>query len=1182
MGFLSGTKDSKKSSSSQNRTQPSLQKMLRTSSKDDPAEKEADRVAERVVARLSAKERTEEVSRAADEEPKEAQLKAAEEEPLKMQEEEEEEPINAQTEEEKEPLKTKEHTDEPIDMQEEEDALQAKPASDKEITDPQVEELLATTRGGGSPMEPEVLKEMEERFGRSFSAVRIHTDATAARLCGLLGAKAFTYGNHIYFSEGAYQPDTKEGKKLLAHELTHVVQQRKGAKAIQRQATAGTEGNTRVDATQLPESVGRLGTGGESDRIFFDKIEVPGFKLRDHRAGLYSSHTPLIYRKGYTRGNTKQRDVWHRNVKKDGIERKIKEILRKGYKAESINDSEKHLVKVRPNNRPVLYYHGTVRQIAERLLIPDWGGRAHRPPYRYFHVDHILELQLANWTGSGWANTIENMELLEAKMNIDSGNYIKNRINAKVRKFIEETRDKSGKSPYGNNVAEIKKKYHLVFRRAVKGRAYPSVPRTKFWKRDEIESAEHLRPLKPALLSEIGGNGYVKIFPSETGGLGKSFRWPGGLRSSERDWFRAPFVVKEKHFNTEDEKAGSEDFGYLKVNVSPQYRDKFEFSSGEDKQILLSRFGEAQFAGYIRNKNAIREQLRRDFKVKKLSPVEIDTFDIHPERGIICTGRILPTIPLFEKADIRFSLDKGELKLYKVFTIDEITIPPPFTISSASLELFGSTTRGIGLKGRADFGIQGLGNGYIEAAASTAGGIELEGKFDFEQKLFDPASVKVTYRDRAFGVEGQLGIPRGKVKGIKNASITVTYTERDGKLSAQGTAELDIPGIKSATVGVEYSDNAFSITGSAELRDDIPGIKSGNISVTVAKKADEEGYRLSASGEAVPNIPGIDTKLSVQYDDGAFLISGRVAYEKGMLSGEVDVAVSNRKVDKEGNPTDELTDTLSVYGGGQLTIRFTPWLEGTAGVRFLPNGEIEVRGKIGLPSSVDVFKRIEIPEKDLFKLGFDIPIFAIPVGPKSIGLVASIRGGLRAYAGIGPGRLEQLEVAVVYNPSREENTSITGTGKFVVPADAGLKLVVSASIGVSAVIAGVEGGLEVAGGIKLDAKAEAGVNVNWAPRTGITLKARLSATVEPKFTFDITGFIRAWVDLWLKSYEKRWDWDLANYEYGSNMRFGIHLPIVYKEGEPFDISFDDIRFERPQLGEGFLKGLINDIKNKRR
>ena len=88
-----------------------------------------------------------------------------------------------------------------------------------------VSQQINATRGSGSAMDTPVQRFMESRFGADFSAVKIHTGATAVQLSRELNAQAFTVGSDIYFNEGKYNPSSSEGKHLLAHELTHTVQQ---------------------------------------------------------------------------------------------------------------------------------------------------------------------------------------------------------------------------------------------------------------------------------------------------------------------------------------------------------------------------------------------------------------------------------------------------------------------------------------------------------------------------------------------------------------------------------------------------------------------------------------------------------------------------------------------------------------------------------------------------------------------------------------------------------------------------------------------------------------------------------------------------------------------------------------------------------------------------------------------
>ncbi len=90
--------------------------------------------------------------------------------------------------------------------------------------------VQAMKRSGGRPLPASERAYLEPRFGRDLSHVRLHTDDRAAKTSQAIQAKAFTVGNNIAFNKGYYQPGTHEGRKLLAHEITHTIQQTGGAK----------------------------------------------------------------------------------------------------------------------------------------------------------------------------------------------------------------------------------------------------------------------------------------------------------------------------------------------------------------------------------------------------------------------------------------------------------------------------------------------------------------------------------------------------------------------------------------------------------------------------------------------------------------------------------------------------------------------------------------------------------------------------------------------------------------------------------------------------------------------------------------------------------------------------------------------------------------------------------------
>ncbi len=87
------------------------------------------------------------------------------------------------------------------------------------------EQNLASTKGGGNALPIETREFMETRFNADFSGVRIHTGSYAGQMSSSINAQAFTHGNDIYFNTGKYSPQSESGGTLLAHELTHTLQQ---------------------------------------------------------------------------------------------------------------------------------------------------------------------------------------------------------------------------------------------------------------------------------------------------------------------------------------------------------------------------------------------------------------------------------------------------------------------------------------------------------------------------------------------------------------------------------------------------------------------------------------------------------------------------------------------------------------------------------------------------------------------------------------------------------------------------------------------------------------------------------------------------------------------------------------------------------------------------------------------
>ncbi|MES2734069.1 MAG: DUF4157 domain-containing protein [Bacteroidota bacterium] len=149
-----------------------------------------------------------------------------------------------------------------------EDKLQRKGGDGTPAVGASTQSAIQNQTTGGQPLSGDVRSYMEPRFGADFSNVRVHNDSESAGLSNQLSARAFTYQNHVFFSRDQYQPGTSEGKQLLAHELTHTIQQ---GHSIQR--------SPQVSTTATPPPVQRLGVQDALDKFAEWAYNIPGFRL---------------------------------------------------------------------------------------------------------------------------------------------------------------------------------------------------------------------------------------------------------------------------------------------------------------------------------------------------------------------------------------------------------------------------------------------------------------------------------------------------------------------------------------------------------------------------------------------------------------------------------------------------------------------------------------------------------------------------------------------------------------------------------------------------------------------------------------------------------------------------------------------------------------------------------------
>jgi len=219
-----------------------VQAKLTVNAPGDIYEQEADRVAEAVTKAVTSLKQRQVEEEEGEEEEVQAKL-------VQRQVEEEEEEVQAKL----------------VRRQgEEEEEIQAQSTENQPATvSENLETRINDARGSGHPLSDNVREPMEQAFGADFNGVRVHTDSQADLLSQELSARAFTTARDIFFRQGEYSLGTDSGKKLIAHELTHVMQQ-SGRNKPQRQSVKDEETQMKLDTRRVEQDGSQVDSEVES------------------------------------------------------------------------------------------------------------------------------------------------------------------------------------------------------------------------------------------------------------------------------------------------------------------------------------------------------------------------------------------------------------------------------------------------------------------------------------------------------------------------------------------------------------------------------------------------------------------------------------------------------------------------------------------------------------------------------------------------------------------------------------------------------------------------------------------------------------------------------------------------------------------------------------------------------
>lgn len=1087
---------------------------------------------------------------------------------------------------------------------------------------PAVAHAIGAMQSGSAPgLEGGARGFMESGFGRDFSGVRIHDGPRAAAAAGALGARAFTVGRDIFFNRGQYQPHSSGGRHLLAHELTHTLQQG---------AERGRAARVRIqrlneDETTAPAPAG----GGGAVPISFDLTAVPGARLETnasngakgtivvptlglppvagaHKGTAGGRVTPIAATEGARTipvvGNTlafnmpmPRRDhdsvpaqVWTESARADatiqsGIKSKLNQKVAATPDVASITENgiAVYYLKLAQPGSATQVFVGTIDELAQSdaLLRPQWS-EAGAPLFdtNRFDADHFLEMQL------GGADIGGNMWLLQASYNRSVGSRIASNMRTDLTAIVNQAKNLAAipadKRP--QSVDEVRTRWNITFARVVEGGNFSTTP-PKFWTREQIRDGVHIDGLRLMNEADLVAAGMrlrpgqqptqIKIFPSPAGGIAKTLQLgPNGSvrRPSGGELFNGIVMNSGTYMGGQPLDAPESDLMTLNVTVLKTRRTEGdEVIERKTGDVAVKRAPRLGIAGYITRASIVAAAGTTRFK--PLSPLSFSNLEVTPEGVLAGVGMVGSTKLLLPGLNVPLSLYGDRIGLNFPVPVENLSLGP-VTVTEAGLGL-GVGERGFFIEGYAGFEIRSLGAGMVTASLTEAGP-ELSGNFNLAMDFLQPAAVTATYNlaTDAFTAQATLGVQEGRIPGVESGTVTVTLT-RD-TIGVNGTINLGGP-LSGTVVNVTYTETEGLKIGADNIPlpfANLPAVQNATLSVSASKPPGAESWSFAGRGTATLSVPGATGTLDIQYLDGAVTVHGQGAVEKGPASGLIDFTATNREIDEQGRPIEgPLSDTINAWGRGSVTVRFGELLTGTAGVEYTPDNRIIVSGTIAMPPVYEVFPRRDY-NRDIFTLSPpEFPIWGVSVAGYGVGIFAFVDARVFFEAFVGPGQIRDAAVNATLDLDRPEDAVVTGHGEFYVPAYAGLGLDVGGGLRARLAVAYAQGRVGLVGRLGVEAGAGAIIDFEWNRNAGLSLSADLHAEATPKFELGATASVTVGVDLLLTEIEHTWGpWERQLGSFGPDMTLGVRMPVRWSEANGLDLSLDNIEVTRPQLDAGAL------------
>jgi hypothetical protein len=836
---------------------------------------------------------------------------------------------------------------------------------------------------------------------------------------------------------------------------------------------------------------------------------------------------------------------------------------------------------------------GTVEQLAQndsvvRPMIAKNGAGMD------MDVDHILEDQL------GGSNSINNMWLLERGYNRSIGSRIEKQWSTQIEDVLTKAetekakQDKNGIVLDGRlpkNVSEVRQ--HWVVEFGTVGEGHYGDPPAGSWTKEAVSDGEHLGLYRALSETELFEQGFkfdptrrtrlthINIFPTPEGGRPTRFKLtPDGKSLVNPGYLCQGITILEiEGFNP----PGSDNQNNLIAKLHVEYK-KRKFPGTKKKDLIkacdtvtVMHAPNLFFGGYVTRDSVTSMFDETDFG--PASPIKFSKIEISPDGELQGTGNILSSKALLPGLHIPIVLQGTDIFLRFPLPTDKLDFGPVH-VTAAAIDL-GVGDNGFFIQGSADIAIDKVGKGTVVARGENDN-ITLGGVFDLELDFLDHTQVKVNYdlATDTFTGSAEFHVKKNALPGVESGSVSVTVSRDSFGL----IGSLQLGGLLAGgTITAGYTPQTGLVLEGKDLPlpvDKLPGVSGATATVRAVRNPETGTWSVSGGGKAALGVAGASGTLEIMVDGVGVLFKGRADVRKGPASGWLQVTATNRAVDEAGNPIEGgPVGPLKIWGDGQATVRFGKILQGTAGIKYTPDGRVILDGEVALPPDFELFPQLSYHKSLLHLAPPDFPIWGVKVGPVGVGIFAFVDADVSFNACVGKGMLRNTKVHATIDLDRPEEATVVGTAQFYVPAFAGFTLDLGGGLKAQVAVAYAKGRVGLDGTLGLAAEAKLDVAVSWNQADGFAVGGCAKVSAQPKFVLGVNASFTVGVDLGLFDIDHEFGpWEKKLGEFGPDMELRAAIPLQWSEKGGLDLDVDKIDVKRPHLDAvAMMKSAFNTL-----